>query len=146
MDETTSAYREADIVVFNTGHWWTHEKTSRGCVSVFFTLACGARAQNLVSPLTVTVNYPGYWFLFFFFATIYFYRVNYYQEGDHVYPLLKVMKAYEKALTTWARWVDRNINSSKTQVVFRGYSLTHFRYALYHAWFKIFSHSMYINH
>jgi len=30
LDETTSAYREADIAVFNTGHWWTHEKTSRG--------------------------------------------------------------------------------------------------------------------
>ncbi|XP_010940155.2 protein trichome birefringence-like 2 [Elaeis guineensis] len=83
LDETTSSYREADIVVFNTGHWWTHEKTSKG--------------------------------------------IDYYQEGDHVYPVLKVMEAYKKALTTWARWVDKNINSKKTQVVFRGYSLTHFR-------------------
>jgi hypothetical protein len=30
LDETTSAYRKADIIVFNTGHWWTHEKTSKG--------------------------------------------------------------------------------------------------------------------
>lgn len=30
MDGTTSAYHKADIVVFNTGHWWTHEKTSKG--------------------------------------------------------------------------------------------------------------------
>lgn len=83
LDETTSAYREADIIVFNTGHWWTHEKTSRG--------------------------------------------IDYYQEGDYVYPVLKVMEAYKKALTTWATWLDKNINSSRTQVVFRGYSLTHFR-------------------
>nr|XP_043636145.1 protein trichome birefringence-like [Erigeron canadensis] len=23
-------YKQADIIVFNTGHWWTHEKTSKG--------------------------------------------------------------------------------------------------------------------
>ncbi|KAH0461863.1 hypothetical protein IEQ34_009438 [Dendrobium chrysotoxum] len=83
LDETMAAYHHADIVVFNTGHWWTHEKTSSG--------------------------------------------VNYYQEGNHVYPVLDVMKAYKKALTTWSEWVDRYLDSSKTQVVFRGYSVTHFR-------------------
>ncbi|KAI0510294.1 hypothetical protein KFK09_010895 [Dendrobium nobile] len=30
LDETMAAYHLADIVVFNTGHWWTHEKTSSG--------------------------------------------------------------------------------------------------------------------
>ncbi|KAL0918507.1 hypothetical protein M5K25_010516 [Dendrobium thyrsiflorum] len=83
LDETMAAYHHADIVVFNTGHWWTHEKTSSG--------------------------------------------INYYQEGNHVYPVLDVMKAYKKALTTWSGWVDRYLDSSKTQVVFRGYSVTHFR-------------------
>ncbi|XP_078431363.1 protein trichome birefringence-like 2 isoform X2 [Wolffia australiana] len=82
MDETTAAYRTADIVVFNTGHWWTHEKTSRG--------------------------------------------VNYYQEGNQVYEVLDVMEAYKKALLTWAKWIDENIDPQKTQIVFRGYSLTHF--------------------
>ncbi|CAA7402260.1 unnamed protein product [Spirodela intermedia] len=82
MDGTTSAYQKADIVVFNTGHWWTHEKTSKG--------------------------------------------INYYQEGDRVYSVLDVMEAYKKALWTWAKWVDENIDSRKTQVMFRGYSRTHF--------------------
>ncbi|PUZ47927.1 hypothetical protein GQ55_7G205500 [Panicum hallii var. hallii] len=83
LDATTPAYRTADIVVFNTGHWWTHYKTSRG--------------------------------------------LNYYQEGNHVYRSLEVLDAYKRALTTWARWVDKNIDSRRTQVVFRGYSLSHFR-------------------
>lgn len=30
MDQTTNMYHDAHILVFNTGHWWTHEKTSRG--------------------------------------------------------------------------------------------------------------------
>ncbi|KAL8269095.1 hypothetical protein R6Q59_002893 [Mikania micrantha] len=83
MDKTTSMYHDADVLVFNTGHWWTHEKTSRG--------------------------------------------EDYYQEGDHVYPRLKVLDAYRRALATWARWVDNNVNINKTQVIFRGYSVTHFK-------------------
>ncbi|KAK1425884.1 hypothetical protein QVD17_21246 [Tagetes erecta] len=83
MDKSTLMYHDADVLVFNTGHWWTHEKTSRG--------------------------------------------EDYYQEGDHVYPRLKVLDAYRRALSTWARWVDRNIDINKTQVIFRGYSVTHFK-------------------
>ncbi|KAJ1399495.1 PMR5 N-terminal domain [Sesbania bispinosa] len=83
MDQTTTMFHDADIIVFNTGHWWTHEKTSRG--------------------------------------------EDYYQEGNHVYPRLKVLNAYTRALTTWARWIDSNIDANRTQVFFRGYSVTHFR-------------------
>ncbi|XP_073021946.1 protein trichome birefringence-like 2 [Primulina eburnea] len=83
MDETTAMYRDADVIVFNTGHWWTHEKTSHG--------------------------------------------ENYYQEGNYVYPRLKVMEAYKRALVTWAHWVDSNIDERRTQIVFRGFSATHFR-------------------
>ncbi|XP_061372759.1 protein trichome birefringence-like 2 [Gastrolobium bilobum] len=83
MDQTTTMYHDADIIVFNTGHWWTHEKTSKG--------------------------------------------EDYYQEGNHVYPRLKVLDAYTRALTTWARWINNNIDANRTQVFFRGYSVTHFR-------------------
>ncbi|GER54816.1 hypothetical protein STAS_32449 [Striga asiatica] len=83
MDGTTSMYHDADVIIFNTGHWWTHEKTSRG--------------------------------------------EDYYQEGDYVHPRLKVLEAFKRALATWARWVDKNIDVNKTEVIFRGYSVTHFR-------------------
>ena len=52
---------------------------------------------------------------------------------------MKVLKAYEKALMTWGRWVDANINPKKTQVVFRGYSLTHFRYVFIIFFILLFS-------
>ena len=27
---SSDKYKTADIIVFNTGHWWTHDKTSKG--------------------------------------------------------------------------------------------------------------------
>ncbi|GAB2220472.1 hypothetical protein Droror1_Dr00008124 [Drosera rotundifolia] len=83
MDLTTATYHDADVIVFNTGHWWTHEKTSKG--------------------------------------------EDYYREGNYVYPRLKALNAYGKALATWAMWVDQHIDPKRTLVFFRGYSPTHFR-------------------
>ncbi|CAI9101003.1 OLC1v1038217C1 [Oldenlandia corymbosa var. corymbosa] len=82
VGETATQYKTADFIVFNTGHWWTHDKTSLG--------------------------------------------KDYYQEGSHVYSELNVLEAFRKALTTWARWVDSNINPNKSHVFFRGYSASHF--------------------
>ncbi|KAI7983310.1 Protein trichome birefringence [Camellia lanceoleosa] len=82
IERSSDRYKNADILVFNTGHWWTHEKTSQG--------------------------------------------KGYYQEGSHVYGLLDVVEAFRKAMTTWARWIDANVNPTKTLVSFRGYSASHF--------------------
>ncbi|XP_043717679.1 protein trichome birefringence-like [Telopea speciosissima] len=30
VERSLDKYKNADIIVFNTGHWWTHEKTSKG--------------------------------------------------------------------------------------------------------------------
>ncbi|KAL9233034.1 hypothetical protein vseg_008077 [Gypsophila vaccaria] len=82
MVSDADQYKNADYLVFNTGHWWTHDKTSKG--------------------------------------------EDYYQEGSHVYKQLDVTEAFRRAITTWGRWVDANINPQKTQVLFRGYSASHF--------------------
>ncbi|CAI8602277.1 unnamed protein product [Vicia faba] len=82
VGKSSDQYKDADIIIFNTGHWWTHDKTSKG--------------------------------------------KDYYQEGSHVYNELNVLEAFRKAITTWSRWVDANINASKSMVLFRGYSSSHF--------------------
>ncbi|RWW35970.1 hypothetical protein BHE74_00059059 [Ensete ventricosum] len=55
---------------------------------------------------------------------------DYYQEGSHIYSDLNVVNAFRKALNTWAKWVDANVNSKSSLVFFRGYSVTHFRYLI----------------
>ncbi|KAL6502796.1 hypothetical protein OROHE_024223 [Orobanche hederae] len=82
VSHSADKYKNADIIVFNTGHWWTHEKTSLG--------------------------------------------KDYYQEGSHVYRELNVLEAFRKAMTTWGRWIDANVNPKKSLVFFRGYSASHF--------------------
>ncbi|XP_021670901.2 protein trichome birefringence-like 6 isoform X2 [Hevea brasiliensis] len=82
IDHGSSRWRGADILIFNTAHWWSHFKTKAG--------------------------------------------TNYYQEGNQVYPRLDVSTAFRRALMTWASWVDRHINSRKTQVFFRSSSPSHF--------------------
>ena len=75
--------------------------------------------------MVVTVIY--YFNDYFHVQTMENYRKDYYQEGSHVYYELNVLEAFRKALTTWARWVDANVNPMKTMVFFRGYSASHFR-------------------
>ncbi|KAL9809537.1 Protein trichome birefringence [Arabidopsis thaliana] len=82
VGKSSEQYKGAYVIVFNTGHWWTHEKTSKG--------------------------------------------EDYYQEGSNVYHELAVLEAFRKALTTWGRWVEKNVNPAKSLVFFRGYSASHF--------------------
>nr|CAB3471061.1 unnamed protein product [Digitaria exilis] len=83
IDKTANRWKNADVLVFNTGHWWTHGKTARG--------------------------------------------KNYYKEGETLYPQFDSTEAYRRALKTWARWIDKNMDPARSVVFYRGYSTAHFR-------------------
>jgi hypothetical protein len=36
IDKTAKRWKKADVLVFNTGHWWTHGKTARGYATLGF--------------------------------------------------------------------------------------------------------------
>ncbi|CAN8254591.1 unnamed protein product [Cochlearia groenlandica] len=44
---------------------------------------------------------------------------DYYKDGNKLYKVMDPMVAYEKGLTTWAKWVEINLDPSKTKVIFR---------------------------
>ncbi|XP_021773885.1 protein trichome birefringence-like 42 [Chenopodium quinoa] len=52
-------------------------------------------------------------------------RWEYFMVGGKIIKNIDHMKAYNIALRTWAKWVDDNIDSRKTQVFFQGVSAAH---------------------
>ncbi|TKY53491.1 trichome birefringence 36 [Spatholobus suberectus] len=54
-------------------------------------------------------------------------RWDYYVEGNNLIRNMNPMVAYQKGLSTWARWVDRNLDPQRTQVIFRSMSPRHNR-------------------
>lgn len=60
--------------------------------------------------------------------------------GNTTVKDLDRMVAYEKALNTWAKWIDSNLDTSKIQVFFQGVSPDHPRYSIY---ILSLSHSIY---
>ncbi|KAK4286098.1 hypothetical protein QN277_002706 [Acacia crassicarpa] len=51
---------------------------------------------------------------------------DYIQDGHKLYKDMNRMIAFYKGLTTWARWVNRNVNPSQTKVFFLGISPVHY--------------------
>ncbi|KAJ4822713.1 hypothetical protein Tsubulata_028981 [Turnera subulata] len=52
---------------------------------------------------------------------------DYVQDGDKILKDMDRMVAFRKGLTTWAKWVDSDVNTCKTKVIFQGISPFHYR-------------------
>lgn len=51
---------------------------------------------------------------------------DYMREGNTLYKDMNRLVAFYKGLNTWARWINGNINPSRTQVFFQGVSPVHY--------------------
>ncbi|XP_061361946.1 protein trichome birefringence-like 42 isoform X2 [Gastrolobium bilobum] len=49
----------------------------------------------------------------------------YFQVGDKIIKDMDHMEAYKIGLTTWSKWIDSNIDPSKTTVLFQGIAAVH---------------------
>ncbi|KAI5600388.1 hypothetical protein POPTR_001G023900v4 [Populus trichocarpa] len=51
---------------------------------------------------------------------------DYVQEGETIIEDMDRMVAFRKGLTTWAKWVDSDVDTCKTKVIFQGISPSHY--------------------
>lgn len=51
---------------------------------------------------------------------------NYIRDGNKLYKDMNPLVAFYKGMTTWARWVDKNIDFSRTKVFLQGISPVHY--------------------
>lgn len=77
-----NSWLNADVLSFNTGHWWTHKGSLQG------------------------------W--------------DYMETGGQYYQDMDRVAALEKGLSTWANWVDANVDRTRTRVFFLSISPTHY--------------------
>nr|GLL45476.1 protein trichome birefringence-like 42 [Ipomoea trifida] len=81
LDPSSKRWKGAEIMVFNTGHWWTH----RGKLKA--------------------------WDLF--------------QYEEKLTDEMGIESAFKLAMQTWGKWIDDNIDPTKTTIFFRSISPEH---------------------
>ncbi|KAK7246374.1 hypothetical protein RIF29_41242 [Crotalaria pallida] len=52
---------------------------------------------------------------------------DYIRDGPNLVKNMDRLEAFYKGLTTWSRWVDNNVDPTKTKVFFQGISPTHYQ-------------------
>ncbi|XP_062118221.1 protein trichome birefringence-like 38 [Humulus lupulus] len=51
---------------------------------------------------------------------------DYIQDGNELFTKMEPMDAFQKALMTWAKWVDSDVNTTKTKVIFQAITPSHY--------------------
>ncbi|KAI5332914.1 hypothetical protein L3X38_023043 [Prunus dulcis] len=64
---------------------------------------------------------------------------DYFQVGNKLVKEMDHMEGYQIALTTWAKWVESDIDFSKTKVFFGGVAAVHLVFALATLLFSIYA-------
>jgi hypothetical protein len=57
-------------------------------------------------------------------------RGSYFQVGDEVKMEMTVADAYRRSVQTLSDWLQREVNTSKTHVIYRTFAPVHFRFCL----------------
>lgn len=102
-------WRGIDMLIFNSWHWWTHR--GRFQVLVFLCFVYKSIWHHLSNCIHA-------WFGC---------RWDYVQVGNRIFKDMDRLVAYKIAMRTWARWVELNVNPSKTRVIFQGISPAHYK-------------------
>ncbi|KAI7737675.1 hypothetical protein M8C21_027844, partial [Ambrosia artemisiifolia] len=55
-----------------------------------------------------------------------YWQFDYIQDGSTISKDMDRLAAYNKGMSTWGKWVDLNVDPSKTKVFFQGISPTHY--------------------
>jgi len=110
-----SEWLGAHLLVFNTWHWWTYRGASRVCGPIPTTRSYILPLSCSLKPIMPNACHA-----------LRACRWDYVQDGNSTYRDMDRLTAFSKALSTWARWVDANVDASKTRVFYQGISPSHY--------------------
>jgi len=117
-----NTWKDMDVLVFNTWLWW-YRRGPKQPYELEKLGKCGRFVNSIEKESS--------WCSVFDFSASNF-RWDYVQEGQSILKDMDRMVAFQKGLTTWAKWVDSDVDTSKTTVIFQGISPFHYQWGSLH--------------